>query len=327
MKQQTEIFRSGGHMRDMMLAKSDEKQTEPIYNLLRQETKEQIQKKSVTMEFINQKGAKIELNGSEWKLVDVLCELLFEQSINNKDPKDVDFYCSRHGEYTIPYGSINAPSERLILSLYEVTKKYKGDVRVSGKDIKTVEKILWEWENNIEKRVLIRYVREYTRPDKKKVVHRIETYQPLILIGKEDMTIYNEAGVPIEEQKDTIIFLNPIFRDQIETKYVNYPVGITKRMIEAYGKHDSPEIVFKLRDYLARELSSKRFRCEIGLEKLYWQLSEKWAQEGRKKLIHSYFERGVDTCQKIGLLKTYTIERNKNGEPKVVFFLNEQWLS
>ncbi len=323
---QIELFRSGGHMRDLMLNKVDEADSQPIFDLLHEETKSYIQKKSVSIDLINQRGAKIELNGTEWKLLDVLCELLHEQSINNNDPKEADYYTSRYGEFLTSYGSINAPSERLIFSLYEITKKYKGERRVSGKDIQTVGNILKEWDSNIEKRVLIRYFRESIRPDKKRVVHKIETFQPLIMIGKEEITTYDKEGIEIEQIKDTIIYLNPIFRDQIETKYINYPIGITKRMIEAWGGHGIPEIVFKLRDYLAREHSSKRFKCEISLEKLYWQLSEKWMKEGRKKLTHSYMEKAIETIKKLGLLKEYNIENNKKGEPKIIFILNDKWI-
>jgi hypothetical protein len=324
---QMELFRSSGHMRDLMLNKSDENETTPVFDTLRKETKELIQKKSVSIDLINQRGVRIKLSGSEWKMIDVLCELLHEQSINNNEPKENDFYTSRHGEETILYGGIKAPTERLIFTLYEITKKYKGEKeRPSGKDIQIVEKILREWDSNLEKRVLIKYLRETIKPDKSKVIYKIETFQPLIQIAQENMTKYDPNGNEIESSNETVILLNPIFRDQIETKYINYPIGLNKRMIEAWGGHDIPEITFKLRDYLAREYSSKRFKCEIGLEKLYWQLSEKCVKQRNKKRIQTYLEKSVEAMKRLGLLNEYLLETNKKGEPKAVFILNENWI-
>ena len=321
---QTEMFRTSGHMRDLMLNKSDENQ-EPVYNTLCPETRAMIERKSISVELINQRGAKIELNGSEWKLIDVLCELLHEQSINNNEPKEANFYVSRYGQHQTAYGSITAPTEQLVFGLYEITKKYKGEERVSGKDIETVGKILQEWDSNNEKRVLIRYKREILKTDKSKRVQLIEAFQPLIIIASEQFIDYTPDGKETKSSKDTIVYLNPIFRDQIETKYINYPIGLTKRMIEAWGGHDIPEMVFKLRDYLAREHSSKRFKCEISIEKLYWQLSEKWMKQGRRKRVHTYMEKSIQTIIKLGLIKEYSLEMNKKGEPKIIFLLNEKW--
>jgi hypothetical protein len=75
-----------------------------------------------------------------------------------------------------------------------------------------------------------------------------------------------------------------------------------------------------------RELSSKRYQPEIGLEKLYYQLAEKWMRESRKKKVKEYTDKALETVKAMGLLEKYEITKSKTtGEPKVVFTLNKDW--
>lgn len=319
-----ELFRSAGHMRDLMLNKSNRSKKEDIFSSLKSETKEAIMKKSISVEMINRKGAKIELSGAEWKLIDTLSELLHERAINVSDPNNVDFYTSIDGEEMINFGNITAPSERLILTLYQITLKYKGGASVSGKDIETVKNILINWNENSEKRVLIRYTREFIR-DKKKYTHEIETFQPLVQLATEKLTSEDVLGER-KEVEEIIVYLNPIFRDQIETKYINYPTDLNKKMVEAWGGQNISEIMYKLRDYLAREYSAKRFRCEINLDNLYWQLSEKWVLQRNTTKIQEYLDRSIKALINLGLLKEFSLENNKTGGKKYVFTLNENWI-
>ena len=75
-----------------------------------------------------------------------------------------------------------------------------------------------------------------------------------------------------------------------------------------------------------RELSSKHYQPEIGQDKLYYLLAEKWMREGRKKKVKDYTEKALEVVTNLGLLESYKTERAKTtGEPKVVFSLNKKW--
>ncbi|HLB52485.1 MAG TPA: hypothetical protein VJK48_02105, partial [Chlamydiales bacterium] len=89
-----------------------------------------------------------------------------------------------------------------------------------------------------------------------------------------------------------IIALNPLLTDQINSKYVEYPSDINKRMVIAAGGHRLvTESMIALRDYLLRELSARRFQPEINEEKLFLILKlEKYLKSKRKKLIQQRTE-------------------------------------
>ena len=84
-------------------------------------------------------------------------------------------------------------------------------------------------------------------------------------------------------------------------------------------------MALRLRDYLIRELSSKRYQPEINLEKLYYLLAEKWMRESRKKKVKEYTDKALETVKALGLLLSYEIKTGSTGDPKIVFKLNKNW--
>ena len=120
--------------------------------------------------------------------------------------------------------------------------------------------------------------------------------------------------------------LHPIFRRQIDSKFILYPVDINKRTIIAYGNNKVSEATLRLRDYLMRELSSKHYNPEIMLDRLYYLLAEKQMRESRKAKVKKDTDKALETVKKLGLLKSYkTVKAKTTGEPKVVFTLNKDF--
>jgi len=75
-----------------------------------------------------------------------------------------------------------------------------------------------------------------------------------------------------------------------------------------------------------RELSSKHYNPQIGLERLYYLVAEKWMKESRKTKVKEYTEKALETLKTLGLLEKYEIETAKSsGDPKVVFTLNKDF--
>ena len=74
-----------------------------------------------------------------------------------------------------------------------------------------------------------------------------------------------------------------------------------------------------------RELSSKRYKPEISLDKLYYQLAEKWMKESRRKKVKEFTDKALETCKALGLLQSWEITTNAKGEAKMIFSLNKSW--
>ena len=262
----------------------------------------------------------IELTPGEWKLVDSLCKLLHDKSQNSK-PTEESYY-SGNAEYKLTkYGGENTPAPKLAFTLYELTKEYKGGDLISGNDVKNVRKILKELDS---KRFLLRYVETTRKKDGGRVERKIEEYSRIIHIIK--VAEYDKDDNPVDRGvNDTEVVLSPIFRRQIENLFTLYPNDIMKRTIIAYGSPKISIITFKLREYLIRELGNRRYTPEITLDKLYYQIAEKWMREGRKKRVKDDTEKALETVKAIGLLLSWEIVTGANGQPKVVFTLNKNW--
>ena len=157
-----------------------------------------------------------------------------------------------------------------------------------------------------------------------KVVKKLGLYK-LIHIVNISQTEYSKEDIEMSKKEETVILLNPIFRRQIDSKFIVTPNDINRRTIIAYGSHNLSDIALRLRDYLMRELSSKRYEPEINLDKLYYLLAEKWMRESRKKKVKEYTEKAIETVKALGILLSFEIKPASTGEPKIVFLLNKDW--
>ena len=151
-----------------------------------------------------------------------------------------------------------------------------------------------------------------------------EAFRKLIDVDKATLS-YGVGDIEHFKKSETVILLNPIFRRQIDSKFILYPDEINKRTAIASGQHKVSSITLRLRDYLMRELASNRQKPEIGVEKLYYMLAEKWMKESRKKKVKEYTEKALETVINLGLLERYEIVQGRTGADKVVFTLNMEW--
>ena len=269
--------------------------------------------KEATIEDMIEYGVEVEgirLTATETKIVDCLCKLLDESRARTKYNESSS---TELAENVAP---------KLFFTLYELTKEYKGGESVSGKDVDNVKTILEELSC---KSFLIRYKEVTTnRKTKEKTIKEIEQVRSLIHIDKATLTKEKE-GVEHYKKTETVVNLHPIFLKQIDSKFILYPNDINKRTIVAYGSHNVSDMALRLRDYLMREISSKREKSEIGLEKLYYLLNEKWMNESRKKRVKEGTEKAIETVKNMELITSHEITTNVKGEAKVVFHLNKAW--
>ena len=313
-------FRRSGHLTDQILKYNYPKDRQPsLFDNLQSETLKDIEVAGVEVAQIVEG---IKLSPSETKVIDCLCKLLHETS-QTLDAKKEDYYSGNIGYELVEYGGDkNTPAPKLAFTLYELTREYKGGETIGGKDVENVKQILTELDS---KRFLLSYVETTRKKDGGRIERKIEDFRKLIHIVKISQTEYSKEDIELSKKEETVILLNPIFRRQIDSKFILYPNDINRRTIIAYGSHNLSDIALRLRDYLIRELSSKRYQPEITLDKLYYLLAEKWMRESRKKKVKEYTEKALETVKALGLLLSYEIKTASTGEPKVVFTLNKDW--
>ena len=315
-------FKRSAHLTDQILKYDYPNRQPSLFDSLQDGSKKEIEKAGVE---IKQIVEGIKLSPSETKIIDCLCKLLHENSQNTEPSKD-DYYSGNEDFDLIPYGGEqgdkNTPAPKLAFTLYELALEYKGGEYVSGKDIDNVKAILQDLDS---KKFLLSYVETTKKKDGGRIERKIEDFRKLISIVKISQTEFNNQDIELSKKEDTIIMLNPIFRRQIDSKFILYPNDINRRTIIAYGSHNLSDIALRLRDYLMRERSSKRYTPEINLDKLYYLLAEKWMKESRKKKVKEYTDRAIETVTALGLLTSHEIVTGASGEPKIIFTINKKW--
>ena len=312
-------FRRSGHLTDQILKYNYPKDRQPsLFDNLQSETLKDIEVAGVEVAQIVEG---IKLSPSETKVIDCLCKLLHETS-QTSDAKKEDYYSGNIGYELVEYGGDkNTPAPKLAFTLYELTREYKGGEYVAGKDIENVKQILTELNS---KQFLIRYT-ENTKGKKGEWIKKeYEAFRRLIDVDRATLS-YGVGDVEQYKKTETVILLNPIFRRQIDSKFILYPNDINKRTIIAYGSHNVSDITLRLRDYLLRLHSSPKMSREITLDRLYYLVAEKWMRESRKKKVKEYTEKALETVKALGLLLSYEIKTASTGEPKIVFTLNKDW--
>ena len=315
-------FKRSGHLTDQILKynypNKDKSPQLSLFDSLDNSTKRDIQATNVEVTEIVEG---IKLSPGEQKVIDSLCKLLHEKS-QTKDAKEDSYYSGNSGSELTMYGGEKTPAPKLSFTLYELTKEYKGGEIIGGKDIENVKTILQALD---ERKFLLSYIETTKIKNGGRIERKIEDFSKIIHILKISQTEFSKEDIELSKQEETIIALSPIFRRQIDSKFILYPNDITKRTIIAYGSHNLSDIALRLRDYLIREFSSKRYTPEIGLDKLYYLLAEKWMKEGRKKKVREYTKKALETVKALGLLNSYKVETGANGEPKIIFSLNKEW--
>jgi hypothetical protein len=314
-------FKRSGHLTDQILKYSYPRDKQPsLFDNLNEATKKKIlqiePERSTIVEGIK-------LSPPETKVIDCLCKLLHNSS-QTSDAKKEDYYSGNKGYTVTEYGGIGDKSlaPTLGFTLYELTKEYKGGEQIGGKDVENVRQILTELDS---KRFLLSYVETSKKKDGGRIERKIEDFAKLIHIVKLSETEYNKENIEQSRAEEIVIILNPIFSRQIDSKFILYPNDINRRTQIAYGSHNLSEIALKMRDYLIRELSNKRYNPEVTLDRLYYILAEKWMRESRKPKVKQYTEKALEMVKALGLLISYEIKPSSTGEPKIVFTLNKKW--
>ncbi len=322
-------FRQSGHLIDQTLKYSDpKKQQLTFFDILHDETRLKIEQSKLEV-----RAEGIRLTPPEDKMLKAINKLLHEKSENKNEDADEFYGGNLAGSQLIPYGGKGQSAKAAILRIIpaELYKAYLDRDDYSGDDIKFIKKVLQELAN---KKFLIMYDRK-RKENGKTVTDRIEDFQPLIKLvsyieGLTDSELkkLNSGDSEIREKKGELVMaLNPIFIDQINTKYIEYPSDINKRTTIAAGGHFYiSESMIVLRDYMLREISAKRFEVEINEDRLPYVLRlDNYIKSHRKKLIAERISSAIDCVKNLGIILEVDKVIGAEGQMKYIFKLNKNF--
>lgn len=322
-------FRQSGHLADQTLKyKDQDRQQLTFFDLLSSETKEKISDSKIEI-----KAEGIRLTPAEDRLIKALSKLVHEKNINLMINPDYSTSAYDSNFQLCPYGGNEQKARAPVLRICpaELYKAYLDRDEYSGEEIKFIKNLIYEIS---QKKFLIIYDRK-RQIKGKNVTDRIEDFQNLIKImsyieGLSDSELkkLDEGNSDIREKRgELIIGLNPIFIDQINTKYIEYPSDINKRTTIAAGGHQCvTESMVILRDYMLREMSAKRYRAEINEENLPYVLRlDGYIKRRKKKQVAERIASAIKTVVNLGIVLEIEQITGANGQKKYVFTLNKDF--
>lgn len=313
--------RMSGHFVDLRLKNEYERETkglESIWDDLSINTQNNIKDETII------EG--IRLTVPEDRLIHSLLNLFYTKGTENQLGN------LRSTEMMI--GNQNLPVPRLRITPNELYAEVTGKKRYSGKEIEVIKSTLNKLNEN---KFLIIYKR-HRKQGKETVIDRIEEYQSILsyssifegISEKEDKQL-DQGSTEVRSKKELYkISLNPIFIDQIDTKFVEYPQDINKLTDEAAGgSRKVTQAMITLRNYVLRIISSnkksdkKTTYFNINKERLIYVLGlENYLKSGRKKRLEEHINNSIELCKKMNLISGVKITKNVNDEYMYVFEIN-----
>lgn len=262
-----------------------------------------------------------ELTEGKWKMVDALMDLLNSTS-QTKDRKAPDYFMGNAGGEFVTVGGtkrkggVEMGSPAIRVTRYELARAYKGGATPNGKDVKNAMANLEKMDKDL---YMMQY--KFTQDGTEYEVRERQKLIRLQVATKKSNTDTQEA---------LIIALNPLFKLQIESLYINYPHDLLRRTMEAHGNPNVPASVFLLREYLFSEMVHKRTTGRanetITLRKLMERIAGNYLAQSRKKLAKEQTLRAIRTMENLGIIHGHRIEKSKvTGEDMVVFDINDKW--
>lgn len=281
----------------------------------------------------------ISLTQAEDRMVNTLNKILHKKS-EVKNIKSNLFYLGNKPAAEIDYGIdekkniLKSPAAIIQFTPHELYCEYAGNKNYSGAEASFAREIL---EQLADKKFLITYNRhrhEGVGKSKRTVIDKILGFQNLIQILRCYSSLTRTESIEVdkgssknENKEEIIVALNPIFTDQIDTKYIEYPEDINKRMlIAAGGGNRITQSMNCLRDCFLRVLSNKQKTWIVCERKLFQTLKlGKYLKQGRKKLLNKRVETAVQTMFNLGILLKWERKIERPGEAKYIFHLNKDY--
>ena len=279
----------------------------------------------------------IKISPAEDRLLMAIVKMLWIKSTKDKNGNLIK--AGNLPAHTDMYGGENTEFPALRFTPAELYKEYTGNPEYSGAEVQYIKDTISKLE---ERKFLIVYKRKYRQQNAKgKEEHReqrIEEYMSLLRIvryfdlTKEEAAKIDKGDRDLKEKKgEIIVILNPIFTDQIDTKFIEYPADINKRTaIAAGGARKVTQSINNLRDHLLRAVSSNRGKgvaaTEVNADKLPFLLGlDNYVRDSRKKLVADNIKKAVETVVNMGLVQEVKETKGAQGQDKYIFLLNLEY--
>lgn len=324
-------YRQSGHLVDQKLKYKKEEQQLSIFDTLMPETQEKIEKSKVEV-----RAEGIKLTYAENKLVHALNQILYEKS-QNSNPEMENFYSGNGSSELVPYGLPDHKARSPVIKFKpsDLYKAFSGTDNYSGADVKFIIDTLHQLES---KKMLIKYDRVKTIKEGNKtktLTDRIEDFQSLINIrsfipdlSDEEKAALDGGDNSIRETRgEIIIALNPIFSDQIDTKYIEFPEDAQRRLVIAAGGHKKVTASMQiLMEYMLREMSAKRYSPQINEDTLPYILKlDTYVKQKRRKYLGERIDKDIRAIMNMGIILRIDKFPNSEGGIKLVFHLNKDY--
>jgi hypothetical protein len=320
------LFKKSGHLVDQILKVAPrESTTLDLFSELSEETKMELQEEGV--EISRELLSGINLTASEMKIQDVFSILLYQQS-QTKDSKKPGYYTGVKPEQTSSYlGGKGTIAPGIELSYFSIAKEFTGKKNPSGVELKNVKKILDELG---KKKFLMRHKETRTNPKTgtKAIIDRTG-YRTLFHIDEATLTLEDKDGNQTAKGKTFIIVLNPIYREQIETRFILQPLDIIQQLTLANGSPNIPLATQRFKEYLFQIIAQKPKgypEHKIGARKLYEKLEPKLMEVPRIAKVKENTTRAIETLLKMEIIDRYELGKNNIGEDMYTFYINKNFL-
>ena len=331
-----EKIRVSGHYIDQKLKYATSRQEQlDLFEILETETLETIPETEISTTAIG-----IPLTPTQDKFIQSCLNLLYKKSNTNIDQKNSPAEPDKFYRGNLPTAQrkedkLDTTIPALVITPHELYKEYAQSNDYSGETINIVQRTQ---EELTQKRWLIVYKRKRKERSGNNFVtktDKVEEYQSLLRLIKysvgltenEDKLLDKNPSRIINEKTKFVIYLHPIFVDQLETKFILTPPDISKRTeIASGGAHRVTEAIISLRDYLLRALSNKNYDIRIDKSKLPEILKlQAYIESGRRKLIAQKVANSIKAVINLGLVTEVNEIYGKNKQPQYQFILNKDF--
>lgn len=274
----------------------------------------------------------ISLSPPEEKLIRAILMLLHINSDLNFESED---YYAGNGELILAEEGFRLPHLKVRpIDLYKAYTGKSSSQNISGAEIQHIKKILFDLEKQQFEVTYRRVVKKQVGQQEVERVQLVTMNKPLfkvisfLEISREEETRLDAGDNSVRTLREELILaLNPIFIDQIKTKYVEFPMDISRRLEEASGGAKKvTEAMNLLTDYLLREKSSKRYESEIEYENLVRTLGlSRLVERGEKARTRQKVDEAIGVAKSIGLLDAVKFVDGAKLQSKVVFTINQEF--
>jgi hypothetical protein len=334
--EKTIMVRQGGHFTEQMLISDKD-----AHALL--EDNQQIFNRDLFKDFNEKNNAKVikeifevedigyKLTPQENRLVTAIRSELFNKS-ENTDTNSERYYMGNYfpnGEVVkTNFSAQTMTVPHLLVSRGDLYKAFLGKDRYSGQDQKDIDKLL----RTFSQRYFLTIYKQHVIIKNETKINRITEYLPLVRLKRLDKglseiddSLLDQGGDFTNNNGEYLLAINPIWVDQIKTKWVEFPHDLNTRLGNAIGHWNkiTPATTYLI-NYLFHQRSTKNFVTEINEDNLFIKLGlDKYIKRRKRKLAESYLEESIRISKEIKLCQKAEKTTGAQGQVKWVFEINE----